>query len=286
MGSVPASMLFIAPMDEEPFYRAQPDEGFESSNFSHVAHDVQVHDARPNKSVFELDKHGFAYVDDPEGAKLVEQLRRNDDGAKEQYYAHLEQLIKKQTGASRVVIFDHTLRRRIPELKGKNPDGREQPAGNVHIDQGPIGAVRRVHQHVGYGSDKLLKTRVQIINAWRPLNGPVQDWPLATMDFTTLKTSNIHPGNLYHNRFELRGQSCSISHHPDQRWYYLDSQRNDEMTFIKIWDNKPAVTGKACAHCAFEHPATPKDAPLRESMEVRCIVAYEDEELASTFWWT
>ncbi|KAK7516248.1 uncharacterized protein IWZ02DRAFT_421033 [Phyllosticta citriasiana] len=286
MASVPASMQFMAPMAEEPFYRGQAEEGFETANFSYVNKDVQVMDARPKKNSFELDKHGFTYVDDPEGAKYVEQLRTDEEGAKERYYLHLEQLIKKKMGASRVFIFDHTMRRRDPALKGKNPDGREQPAGNVHVDQGPVGAVRRVHQHVGYGADKLLKGRVQVVNVWRPLNGPVKDWPLATMDFTTIKPSNIHPVNLYRNRFELRGQTCGISHHPDQRWYYLDSQRNDEVTFIKIFDNKPFVASKLCAHCAFEHPNAPKDAPLRESMEVRCIVAYEDEELASTLWWT
>lgn len=64
------------------------------------------------------------------------------------------------------------------------------------------------------------------------------------MDFTSLKPGNYHPTNLYRNRFELRGQSCNVSHHEDQRWYYLDAQQNSEVTFIKIWDNKPAVTGK------------------------------------------
>ena len=65
----------------------------------------------------------------------MEQLRNNEEGAKERYYEHLENLIKKHTGASRVVVFDHTMRRRDPSLAGKNPDGREQPAAYVHVDQ-------------------------------------------------------------------------------------------------------------------------------------------------------
>ncbi|EMD58412.1 hypothetical protein COCSADRAFT_103961 [Bipolaris sorokiniana ND90Pr] len=276
----------MAPMAEEPFYRSQPDEGFESCNFSYNAEKVQVQDARPTKNQFSLDTHGFAHADDPEGEAFVEQLRNNEEGAKERYYEHLENLIKKHTGASRVVVFDHTMRRRDPSLAGKNPDGREQPAAYVHVDQGPVGAARRVHQHLGYESDRLLKGRVQIINVWRPLNGPVRDWPLATMDFTSLKPANYHPTNLYRNRFELRGQSCNISHRSDQRWYYLEGQKNSEVTFIKIWDNKPNVSAKACAHCAFEHPDTPKNAVLRESIEVRCIVFYENEDLASSLWWT
>lgn len=128
-------MLFMAPMAEEPFYRSQPDEGFESCNFSYNAEKVQVQDARPTKNQFSLDTHGFAHADDPEGEAFVEQLRNNEEGAKERYYEHLENLIKKHTGASRVVVFDHTMRRRDPSLAGKNPDGREQPAAYVHVDQ-------------------------------------------------------------------------------------------------------------------------------------------------------
>ncbi|CZT23692.1 uncharacterized protein RCC_09406 [Ramularia collo-cygni] len=285
MATVTSTMQFMAPMDGEPYYRSQPDAGFDSCTFKYEPHEVQVHDARPEKNRFDLDTHGFAYADDAEGAEFVDQLRQNQEGAKERYYQHLEDFIKKKTGATRVVIFDHTMRRRDPALAGKNPDGREQPASYVHVDQGPIGANRRVHQHLGYEADKILKSRVQIINVWRPLNGPVQDWPLATMDFTSLKSNNYHPTNLYRNRFEIRGQSCNISHDPSQRWYYLDSQRNDEITFIKIWDNKVAVTGKTCAHCAFAHPETPEDAVLRESMEVRCIVCYEDQDLNPSQWW-
>ncbi|KAI4641283.1 hypothetical protein J4E93_008162 [Alternaria ventricosa] len=128
-------MSFMAPMAEEPFYRSQPDKGFESCNFSYNAEKVQIHNARPAKDRFQLDTHGFAYVDDAEGAAFVEQLRKNEDGAKERYYGHVERLVKKHTGASRVVVFDHTMRRREPSLAGKNPDGREQPAAYVHIDQ-------------------------------------------------------------------------------------------------------------------------------------------------------
>ncbi|MCJ1401058.1 hypothetical protein MMC11_004270 [Xylographa trunciseda] len=266
--SYPSTMTFItkpSPSDP-PFYRGAADPGFETLNFSHSDHSITVSDARPSKASFSLHANGFAFADDAESSipALLDALR---DGNKEKiaevYYPHVERLVKAQTGASRVVIFDHTVRRREKELKGKNPNGREQPASTVHCDQNwnddgghrsPLGAQRRVHQHLGKEADGLLRGRVQIINrmdqcayvsalrsVWRPLAGPVLDWPLALMDASTLAPENVHPTILWRNRFELRGETVSISHADTQRWYYLDKQGIDEVTFIKIWDSDTAL---------------------------------------------
>ncbi|KAE8152955.1 hypothetical protein BDV25DRAFT_137357 [Aspergillus avenaceus] len=284
LAQYPAQMSFIAPRqaaEEPPFYRSAADEGFEVCNFTQQPHDVTVHDARPLRDSFQLDTHGFAFAVDSDGNRpeILETIRAGDkDTVRDVYYPLVEQIIKRQTGASRVVIFDHTVRRREASLAGKNPNGREQPASTVHCDQSPLGARRRVYQHLPDEADKLLKGRAQIVNVWRPLRGPVQDWPLAVMDCSTLARSHIHPTKLYRHRFELRGETVSISHDENQRWYYLDGQQTDECTLIKIWDSKEGISGHMCAHCAFQHPNTPEDAPLRESVEVRCLVFYEDQE--------
>ncbi|GJC94036.1 methyltransferase [Colletotrichum higginsianum] len=96
------------------------------------------------------------------------------------------------------------------------------------------------------------------------------------MDGRTLKDGHVHPTNIFKNQYSLQGQTVSISYAPEQRWFYLDHQDTDEVTFIKIWDNKDDVKSKLCAHCAFPHPETPENAALRESMKVRCLVFYEE----------
>ena len=40
---------------------------------------------------------------------------------------------------------------------------------------------------------------------------------------------------------ELQGQTVSIGHDPNQKWYYLDSQRATKLTLIKIWDSEDDV---------------------------------------------
>lgn len=132
------SMRFIEPWTkrgEVPFIRTNAPPGYEYMNFKWVEHDVNVTDARSMKQEFQLDQHGFAYCDDPEGGspEMLQLLRDNNaDEVKAQYYPHIEKLIQQVTGASRVVIFDHTSRRRRPEMGTyENPTGKEQPATMV-----------------------------------------------------------------------------------------------------------------------------------------------------------
>ena len=43
-------------------------------------------------------------------------------------------------------------------------------------------APNRVREHLPDEADELLKGRVQVINLWRPIRGPVRDTPLAMLD--------------------------------------------------------------------------------------------------------
>lgn len=129
------TMSFLEPWDSsrgEPYYRSVPDKGFQSQNFKWVEHSVTMFNARERKKEFSLDRNGFSYENDPGTMtpELVEALR---EGVKEVvqslYYPVVEELVKKTTGASRVIIFDHTVRKRDPGMKkGENPNGKEQPA--------------------------------------------------------------------------------------------------------------------------------------------------------------
>ncbi|KAG6988947.1 hypothetical protein G7Y79_00067g095620 [Physcia stellaris] len=203
------------PSRGEPFFRSEPDEGFESTNLNWVERTVTVTDARPNKSVFDLDHHGFAFYEDTEGftAEIQEALQSNDKGFAQQFfYPQVEALVKRKLGASRVIIFDHTVRKK---RLGEDED-----------------------------ISMILKSRVKLLNVWRPLHSTVQSWPLALLDYQSLQAANVHPCNLWRHKFEDRGQTMAFSHADGQQWYYLDSHRTDEVTMIKIWDNDDHVAAK------------------------------------------
>ncbi|RMZ66208.1 O-methyltransferase family 2 [Pyrenophora seminiperda CCB06] len=274
---VVAEMRFLEPWDVSrgnPYIRTSPEPGYDRMNFAWQNYAVKLQDARPNKADFKIDVHGFGYFDDE--IDLIDALRRNEDAsAMQSYYHHVENFVKGITSADRIIIFDHTIRKRRPELsQTQNDDGREQPATMVHCDQTEKGALRRLKMNIGKNEniEDLLKNRIQMLNVWRPLNGPVQDWPLATMDYQTAKSSDMLPCDLLRGISEERGQTATFTHSDRQKWYYLDKQCPHEVTVIKIWDSNTNGTSKFCAHAAFNHPNAPPDAEPRESIEVRCLV--------------
>jgi len=116
---------------ESPYVRGLVEEGYPSTNFKNEDYSVQITDARPKKGSFTLDNNGFAWQDDdPLSTDVLRAIRSKDKSlVSEHYYPIVERLVKKATGASKIIIFDHTYRKRDPSLNLKeNPNGKEQPA--------------------------------------------------------------------------------------------------------------------------------------------------------------
>jgi len=131
-----AEMRFLEPWDSaqgNPYIRVAPEEGFDRMNFKWADYPIVITDARPSVQDFNLDINGFAYYSDPIENSLIQALRRNEkDHVINIYYPHIEELVKKTTGAKRVIIFDHTQRkRRLALSESENDDGKEQPATMV-----------------------------------------------------------------------------------------------------------------------------------------------------------
>ena len=76
------------------------------------------------------------------------------------------------------------MRRRLPE--GEDRPGQRQPVARIHVDQTPASGVARVRRHMGGDAEALLRGRVQVVNVWRPIRGPVLDRPLALCDWRSL----------------------------------------------------------------------------------------------------
>ena len=235
-------------------------------NFGDVTHLVPINDIRGHESEYTLDKNGFQVVHAPSKEKEF----KDDESIKTGYYKEVEELLKKVTGAHKVVIFDHTIRRAIPGQADK-PSSRG-PVGRVHIDQTPWAGEERVRLHTGDEAEKLQSERVRIINVWRPINGAVEDHPLALADYQTVDWDNdLVPVAL---KYEHRdGETFSVKYDPNLRFYYKSKIDSDEVYLIKCYENR-YEDGKArlTPHTAFTDPNTPDNAKPRESIEVRALV--------------
>ncbi|GAA5901161.1 hypothetical protein JCM8208_002292 [Rhodotorula glutinis] len=211
----------------------------------------------------------------------------DEDKIKSVYYKEVEDLFKKQYGASRVIIFDHTIRRgeKPGEETPDTPTSRK-PIPRVHVDQTPESGRRRVLRHGGEDGEKLLRGRAQLINTWKPLRGPVRDMPLAFADARTLDTDKdlVRARLLYPTEGEFaqpEGETLTVKYNAAHKWYYLSEMGPDEVLLLKCWESLPdGKIGTITPHTAFHDPRFfgKEGVELRESIEVRALVFHEVDE--------
>jgi hypothetical protein len=268
---VEADLDFLVPMSERPYhYTFEPPPGEVRTNAVYAPHRVPVYDARPFAPGLSLDREGFALIDSASAVSDFydeEELRRV-------YYPEAERLVADATGAARVVIFDHTIRRRVPGLEDRTKAGPRQPALRVHNDYTVRSGPQRVRDLLGTDADALLRRRFAIVNVWRPIKGPLRDAPLAVCDAGSVAfTDLVASDQLYPDR---QGEIYLVAHNPAQRWFYAPAMQRDEALLLKCYDSLQDGTARFAPHGAFEDPTAPDDVLPRESIEIRTLVFYPD----------
>ncbi|KAK2026574.1 hypothetical protein LX32DRAFT_695471 [Colletotrichum zoysiae] len=226
---------------------------------------MTVTDVSGDEDTFTLDTHGFQYI----RHTSVEKDFADEETVKSVYYPEMERVYKDITGASRVVIFNHQIRRgpaNWHSLGERNTEHRG-PLHKAHVDQSYDGAVMMARHHLGDEADELLKRRFQIINIWRPIKTVYKD-PLAVADGNTVAEGDLVPGAIIYPRH--RAETWTIKPNPAHRWYFKDKQGPDEPLLIKCFDSDTSVVRRA-AHCAFRDPEM-DDMESRQSIDIRALV--------------
>jgi len=273
--TVTAPLFYFSPPADgsEPYNRVNtdPTSTIPLSNWAPVKHSVQIENVRGKEDAYGLDEAGFQYIKHRSSHTSF----TDDEEIKAEYYPESAELIKQLTGASRVVLFDHTIRRRIPGQV--DTTSKRQPVKEVHVDQTNASAVARVHLHLPPAeAPELLKHRFQIINLWRPISHPAFDMPLTLCDFRTVDQENdlvavarISP--------ERRGETYRVKYNPQHRWKYLKGMTPEEIVLIKCFDStEKSGVSIFTPHTGFSDPSTPEDSLPRESIELRALVFYDD----------
>ncbi len=230
-------------------------------------HLVAIHDGRAAAEPFDLDRQGFALVRHDTAVTDF-----YDDAEIETVYeAEVESLVKAVTGASRVVVFDHT--RRSDSVAMREQKGIREPAGNVHNDYTARSAPQRVRDLLpAEEAEALLKRRFAIVNVWRPIRGPVRTAPLALCDARSVAPEDLIAAE---RRAKDRvGEIQQAVFNPAHRWYYFPNMERHEAVLIKVYDSAEDGRARFTIHTAFDDPTSPPDAPPRESIETRTFVFF------------
>jgi len=264
---VTAELNYLTPPLERPrTYTFEPPAGEPRSNIVPESHSLPIHDARPIADSASLDREGFSLVRQDSAVNDF----YDDDEVKRVYYPEAERLIKAVTGADRVFIFDHTVRKRVPGAADVRDGGPRQPVARVHVDHTAKSGPQRVRDLIPDEAEALLKGRVQIINLWRPIRGPLLDSPLAVCDARTVQPDELVPSDLvYPHRV---GETYSVKYNSGHRWFYVPRMTPDEVLLLKCFDSKTDGRARFAPHSAFADPTAPPAAAPRESIELRTLV--------------
>jgi hypothetical protein len=264
-------------------------DGKQEQNYENETIQTTIHDIRGHESDTHIDVTGFQTLYSPSTVDADLILNGTDEEVKEAYYDEVEQLLKRVTGASHIVFFDHTVRKVRPGQLNDSASKR-QPVQRVHVDQTPISAHKRVKRH----APNVPWTRFQLINVWRPLKNPVYDYPLAVADFRSIDVVNdLIPTTLVYPPPLPNGETYSIVYNPQHRWCYWSKMTPDEVLLLKCYDSasRALSTVKASAaevdetllkdvagltpHTAFYDAQAAAEGPSRRSIEVRALVFYD-----------
>jgi hypothetical protein len=262
---VEATMNYLADASIKPVtYNPPPGTGEQRRVGNYAAFPVRIQDARPLAGRLDLDREAFALVRRDTAVKNF----YDEDEVRDIYYKEVERLVKAQTGAAKVVIFDHTIR--VAERAVAR--GLRAPVQLVHNDYTEKSGPQRVRDLLGDEAPARLQRRFAEYNVWRPIAGPVRMMPLALVD-----ASSIAPRDLVTADLVYRDRTGEIYHglyNPDHRWFYFPEMARDEAVLIKCYDSETDGRARFSLHSAFDDPATPDNAPPRESIEVRSFAFF------------
>lgn len=231
----------------------------------HETKQVRIANARGRLGDISLDREGFQIVRHHTDVDFYD-----DEARTTVYEREIEALLKKELGARRVIVFDHTLRAGDDQTRVQRVI--REPVQMVHNDYTARSGPRRLRDQVGDAeADELLKGRMAIVNVWRGNRKPVKSMPLAIADARTIDDADLV--STERRAKDRIGEIQHMVYNPDTRWFYVPDMEPDEAMLIKCYDSDESVA-RFTAHSAFPDPTTPPDAPFRESIESRTFVFF------------
>lgn len=268
--AISAELNYLTPSSQRPVnYATEPPAGVPRRGGTADRRTVSIRDARHLAEPATLDREGFALAEWPSRVRDFTDER----AVRAVYYTEIERLLRLETGADHVLVFDHTLRSDAKD--GSRASGVREPVRFVHNDYTTLSGRRRVTDHLEpLEAARRLERRHAVINVWRPIGGPVRQAPLAVCDARSIAPEDLIPTDLvYPDRV---GEVYSVHFSPQHRWYWYPQLRPEEVVLLKTYDSLEDGTARFAPHGAFDDPTAAADAPPRASIEVRALVFFPD----------
>lgn len=250
------------------YYFYEPDPGVALNPPGTDLHEMAIHDAWPIVDQISLDKEGFELRPFTPAFKSFD----DDEQIKTAFYAQVVDFVKTHSGAKQVIVFDHTIRKRLAADLKVQTEVQRPAVLLVHSDYTPKSGPQRVHDIMGADAADLLKRRVVFYNVWKPLYQRVEELPLAMCDASTHDDEDMLIMELKYR--ERTGEIYVMRHSPLHRWMYFPHMDNTQALLLKTYDSETDGRCRFMGHSAFEDPSSPANALKRESIEVRTMAFF------------
>jgi hypothetical protein len=270
---VTAALAYLAPTTERPHnYMYEPPAGTAQENCKYRVSPVWIEDARAMASP-SIHAEGFELWDAPSAVTDF----TDQDAIRSGYYAEAAELAKYITGADHAHIFDHQVRQREagrPTLTfGRHGDGRRPgAAGRIHNDYTESSGQKRFENLPLDEKVRAKAQRFAIVTIWRSIGGKIVDTPLAVCDARSISVKDLVVADLYYR--DRTGELYLVQESPRPRWADFSEMDRNEALVFKQYDSQVNGIARFTPHSAFDLPDIPPNAPLRQSIEIRCLVTY------------
>jgi hypothetical protein len=228
-------------------------------------------DLAPRDMFFEL---GFAQL--PLDCPLTPDEYGNEQKVKEILYPKYESTVRSLfSNAARVEILEHSTRKRHPRWVAEKLERHHlktnQPSDYVHIDMTANSAAKCCIKQFNINPKDY--ARFVVVNLWKPIRGPVYDFPLTlcdrrTVDYASQTTAMDIVSHIYIN------ENTRVYFDDKHEWYYWHGLQADEVIAFIQADSAAEDRG-GVPHTAFLDPRIGDGEQLRESIEARVFVFFE-----------
>jgi hypothetical protein len=228
---------------------------------------VRIHDARPIAREFSLDRQAFILTHhDTEVRDFYD-----EEELRTKYNAEIEALVRRETGAAKVVVFDHTVRTADRAVER----GLRTPVRSVHNDYTEKSGPQRVRDLLPPDEAEVrLKKRFAEYNVWRNIaHDPVEMAPLGLVDAESIAPRDLAVCDLVYA--DRTGEIYQGVYNADHRWYYIPRMTRDEAILIKCYDSMRDGRARFSLHSAFDDPTSPANPKPRQSIEVRAFAFFD-----------
>lgn len=197
---------------------------------THQLMPMTVRNGRLYAGEISLERNGFVLVEPKTTVSDLIDTQQLESA----YYPEVEQLIRRESGASRVVIFDHTPR------SGDDTEREakliREPVMSAHNDYTEWSGPNRVREFLSDEAKELLTRRVAIIQAWARSIDRSRPIPLALADARSVAMADrVVAERRYPHRV---GQTYRSKYNPNHRWNYFPEMRRDEALVFRVYDSE------------------------------------------------